>query len=142
MKTHHQPNVVPCLRYADAVRAIDWLCEAFGMVCHMKVMGESDRVEHCQMVMPDGGMVMLGSSDKEGHYGEQIVAPSAFGDRNTQTIYVVVDDVHTHYKQAQAMDVKMLQPLEAKPYGGHGYDCYDLEGHIWSFGDYDPFADS
>ena len=44
MKTHHQPNVVPCLRYADAVRAIDWLGEAFGMVCHMKVMGESTRV--------------------------------------------------------------------------------------------------
>lgn len=24
--------------------------------------------------------------------------------------------------------------------GGRGYSCRDLEGHVWSFGDYDPLA--
>ncbi len=32
-------------------------------------------------------------------------------------------------------------PLEDKDYGGRGYSCRDLEGHVWSFGSYDPFAD-
>src|SRR5580704_12147338 len=25
-------------------------------------------------------------------------------------------------------------------YGGRGYTCRDLEGHIWSFGSYDPWV--
>ena len=32
-------------------------------------------------------------------------------------------------------------PLEDKDYGGRGYSCRDLEGHVWSFGSYDPFGD-
>ena len=27
-----------------------------------------------------------------------------------------------------------------KPYGGRGYAVRDPEGHIWSFGSYDPWA--
>jgi len=26
-------------------------------------------------------------------------------------------------------------------YGGRGYTCRDLEGHVWSFGTYDPWAE-
>ena len=26
-------------------------------------------------------------------------------------------------------------------YGGRGYTCLDLEGHLWSFGSYDPWSD-
>ena len=26
-----------------------------------------------------------------------------------------------------------------KDYGGRGYSCFDLEGHVWSFGSYDPW---
>ena len=26
------------------------------------------------------------------------------------------------------------------PYGGLGHTCRDIEGHIWTFGSYDPWA--
>jgi hypothetical protein len=29
---------------------------------------------------------------------------------------------------------------EDKPYGGRGYAARDPEGHVWSFGSYDPWA--
>lgn len=140
MPIHHQPTVIPCLRYVDAVRAIDWLGESFGLVCHLKIEDESGGIVHCQMKMPNGGMLMLGSAGGDSSYAEQVVAPSAVGNKNTQTIYVVVDDVRAHYEQAVSAGVKIMTVLEARSYGGQGYECYDLEGHIWSFGDYDPFA--
>jgi uncharacterized glyoxalase superfamily protein PhnB len=40
-----------------------------------------------------------------------------------------------------AAGAEIVLPLEDKDYGGRGYGCRDLEGHVWSFGDYDPFAD-
>ncbi|HEX7441145.1 MAG TPA: hypothetical protein VF319_13720 [Caldimonas sp.] len=26
-------------------------------------------------------------------------------------------------------------------YGGRGFSCFDLEGHLWAVGTYDPWAD-
>ena len=28
--------------------------------------------------------------------------------------------------------------LEEQPYGGKNYAAFDIEGHLWSFGSYDP----
>ncbi len=33
-----------------------------------------------------------------------------------------------------AIDLKM------EDYGGQGYSCYDIEGHLWNFGSYDPLS--
>ena len=33
-------TVIPALRYRDAPRAVDWLCEAFGFERHLVVEGE------------------------------------------------------------------------------------------------------
>lgn len=37
-------NVIPGLRYLDAPRAIDWLCEAFGFEKHLVVEGTAARL--------------------------------------------------------------------------------------------------
>jgi uncharacterized glyoxalase superfamily protein PhnB len=34
-----------------------------------------------------------------------------------------------------------MEPEDAD-YGGCGYTCVDLEGNVWTFGTYDPFAES
>jgi uncharacterized glyoxalase superfamily protein PhnB len=31
--------------------------------------------------------------------------------------------------------------VEDQDYGGRLYSCLDPEGHLWSFGTYDPWAD-
>lgn len=34
-----------------------------------------------------------------------------------------------------------MSPLKTEEYGGRGYACRDLEGHLWHFGTYDPWAE-
>ena len=29
--------------------------------------------------------------------------------------------------------------IKDEDYGGRGFSCYDLEGHLWNFGTYDPW---
>ncbi len=33
-------------------------------------------------------------------------------------------------------------PLKEEDYGGKNYSCWDPEGHLWSFGSYNPWTDS
>ena len=60
--------VIPCLRYADAPAAIDFLCAAFGFERHAVYPDDLDNsiIHHAQLILGEG-MVMLGSvKDMEG----------------------------------------------------------------------------
>lgn len=59
-------TIIPCLRYRDAVAAIDWLCNAFGFEKHLVVRGEDGVIEHAQLSFGNG-MIMIGST-REGVY--------------------------------------------------------------------------
>ena len=129
--------VIPTLRYADAAAAIDWLCAAFGFERHLVVPGEDGAVVHAQLTF-GSGMVMLGSA-RDDEYGRSQMSPAEIGGCNTQSPYVVVADVEAHHARAAAAGAEMVMPLADQ---GHGrmYTCRDPEGHLWSFGDYDPWV--
>ena len=91
-------SIVPCLRYRDALAAIDWLCRAFGFEKHA-VYADGDTVLHAQLVFGNG-MVMLGSADNAGEWGRHMAQPDEIGMRETQSACVVVADVDAHYAQA------------------------------------------
>jgi uncharacterized glyoxalase superfamily protein PhnB len=59
---------------------------------------------------------------------------------NTQGTYVVVADVDGHYARAKAAGAEIVLDLKKQDYGGRDYTCRDLEGHVWTFGTYDPWA--
>ena len=81
-------TIIPCLRYRDALAAIDWLCEAFGFEKHA-VYADGDTVHHAQLVFGNG-MVMLGSADNASEWGRQIAQPDEIGMRETQSACVIV----------------------------------------------------
>jgi uncharacterized glyoxalase superfamily protein PhnB len=58
----------------------------------------------------------------------------------TQSIYLVVADADAHHAQAKAAGAEIVIPLVTQDYGGRDYTCRDIEGHIWTFGTYDPWA--
>lgn len=58
----------------------------------------------------------------------------------TQGIYVVVDDPDLHYERAEAAGAQIVVGLTDQDYGSREYSARDLEGNIWSFGTYDPYA--
>jgi uncharacterized glyoxalase superfamily protein PhnB len=135
-------NVIPGLRYHDAAAAIEWLCRAFGFQKQLVVPGEQEgAIAHAQLRYGNG-MIMLGTAQTHGGgFDELMTTPRQTGGRSTQSAYVIVEDPDAHHARAVAAGAEVVMPLEDKDYGGRGYSCRDLEGHVWSFGDYDPFAD-
>jgi len=139
--TNATPTIIPALRYQDAPKAVDWLCRAFGFERHMVVPGEGDSIAHAQLRLGNG-MLMLGSDGKhESAYDELVRTPEKVGGANTQTLYVVVDDPDAHCERARAAGAEIVMPPRDEDYGGRGYTCRDLEGHVWTFGSYDPLAE-
>jgi uncharacterized glyoxalase superfamily protein PhnB len=132
--------IIPALRYRDAPKAIDWLCRAFGFERHLVVPGEGDAIAHAQLTF-GGGMLMLGSAATHGGGFDALVkTPAEVGGVGTQSIYLVVDDADAHLARARAAGAEIVLDIGDKEYGGRDYTCRDLEGHVWTFGTYDPWA--
>jgi uncharacterized glyoxalase superfamily protein PhnB len=132
-------TVIPCLSYEDAHRAIEWLCRHFGFTKRAVYEGEDGKVVHAELSFGNG-MIMLGSSDKASEYGKLMALPKDIGGRQTQTISVIASKPDEIYRNAKAAGAEIVLDIEDKPYGGRGFTCRDLEGHVWSFGSYDPWA--
>ena len=59
---------------------------------------------------------------------------------NTQTLYLIVDDVDAHCARARAAGATIFVEPHDPGYGGRVYGAHDPEGNAWSFGSYDPLA--
>lgn len=130
--------VIPCLRYRDAVAAIAWLCDTFGFDRHLVVPGDDGTIAHAQLSF-GGGMIMLGSA-VDSEYGRLIRQPDQIGDASTQSVYMVIADVDALYLRAKNAGARIVIGIKDEDYGGRGFSCLDPEGHLWSFGSYDPWA--
>ena len=125
------PNVFPCVKYRDATAAIAWLERAFGFEPSLVVPGEGTSVAHAQL-RNGAGMVMCGSATAPDPANPWTTAE--FG------IYVRVDDVDAHHARAVAAGAEVVRPPADTDYGAREYSVRDLEGRLWSFGTYDPYA--
>jgi uncharacterized glyoxalase superfamily protein PhnB len=132
-------TVIPSLRYRDASAMIDWLCNAFGFE-KQAVYADGNIVQHAQLTFGKG-MIMLGSVANESAWGERIAQPDEIGGREIQCRCLIVADCAAHYARAKAAGAEIVDELETKEYGGSGYGCRDPEGHLWWFGDYDPWEE-
>ena len=130
-------TIIPCLRYRNALAAIDWLCRAFGFEMSA-VYADGGTVHHAQLTFGNG-MIMLGSADSASQWGRQIVQPEEIGMRETQSPCVIVRDADAHCARAKAAGAQIVMDISDQDYGGRGYSCRDLEGHLWWFGSYDPW---
>ena len=132
-------TVIPVLRYRDAPAAIEWLCQTFGFEKHLVVPNDDGSVAHAQLSFGNG-MIMLGSVSKtETEFGRLMKQPDETGGAATQTAYVVVTDADAVYARAPAGGARIAMEIRDEDYGGRGFSCHDPEGHLWSFGTYDPW---
>jgi uncharacterized glyoxalase superfamily protein PhnB len=132
-------TLIPCLRYRDAPAAIDWLCKAFGFERHA-VYAEGQKVHHAQLVRGTA-MLMLGSASNDSAYGKLVRQPDEAG-CNTQSVYLAVPNADAVYASAKAAGARIAMDIVDQDYGGRGFSCFDLEGHLWSVGSYDPWKPS
>jgi uncharacterized glyoxalase superfamily protein PhnB len=132
-------TVIPCLRYRNAPAAIDWLCSTFGFEKQAVYPNPDGTIAHAQLTF-GSGMVMLGSVlEKESEWGRLIKQPDQIGGAETQSAYVIVPDADAIYAKAKSAGAEILVDIKDEDYGGRGFTCRDLEGHIWNFGTYDPW---
>jgi uncharacterized glyoxalase superfamily protein PhnB len=134
-------RIIPGLRYRHAPAAIDWLCSAFGFEKQLVVPGENDTIMHAQLTFGNS-MIMLGSV-RDNEVGDLMMKqPDEIGGAETQTSYLIVQDADAHYAKATAAGAQVVREIKDQDYGGRGYSCRDLEGHIWHIGTYDPWQEA
>ncbi|MES2413829.1 MAG: VOC family protein [Pseudomonadota bacterium] len=132
-------TLIPCLRYRDAPKAIDWLCEVFGFTKQAVYPNPDGSIAHAQLVL-GGGMIMLGSVTKEQtEWGKLIKQPDETGGFETQSPFVVVQDTDAVYARAKAAGATIVLDIKDEDYGARGFSCRDPEGHLWNVGDYNPW---
>lgn len=125
-------DIHPCLTYADADAAIEWLCRAFGFTKRLVVAGPDGTVQHSELSLGTG--VVMVSSPRPGR------PPPGQAGGYAATLSVYVPDPDRHFAQAVAAGASVTQPMRDEEYGARGYGVTDLEGHRWYFGDYRPGA--
>lgn len=132
-------NVISCMSYRDPNAAIEWLATAFGFTPHAVHRDDAGVVAHAQLTF-GAGMIMIGPHNKSEFSQRFMAMPAEASNRCTQAVYVIVDDVDAHHAQAVASGAEILIPPKDVDYGGRNYTARDPEGHVWSFGSYDPWA--
>lgn len=139
-RTKNGSVIIPTLRYKDVSNAIEWLCNAFGFEKHLVVPGENETIVHAQLTFGNA-MIMLGP-ENDNEYGQLVTAPVDLNGMNTQAPYIIVEHIDEHYQKAVQEGAEIILGIKEEDYGGRGYICRDKEGHIWSFGSYNPWNDS
>ncbi len=131
-------TVIPAFRYRDARAAIEWLCKVFGFTRHAVYEGASGEINHAELEL-GGGMIMLGSM-KDDEHGRRFKTPEELGGVETSSTYIVVADADAVYARAQAAGATIVRPIQDMDYGSREFAVADPEGHTWSVGTYDPWA--
>ena len=123
----------------DAPKAIAWLCSVFGFEQHLVVANEDGTIAHAQLSFGNG-MIMLGSVLKvDNDFGRLIKQPDEIVGMETQSPYLIVADADAVYQRAKAAGARIELEIKDEDYGGRGFSCRDLEGHLWNVGTYDPW---
>jgi len=133
------PRISPTLFYDDAAAAIDWLCRAFGFDVRLKVEGDKGRIEHSELVL-DQGLIMVAESRATVPRPDTAPrrSPKSVGGANTQALMVFVDDADAHCARARAAGATIFMEPEVHDYGAdywadRSYGAVDPEGHAWWF---------
>jgi len=117
--------VWPSLAARNARALIDFYVEAFGFTISA-LYGEGDSVDHCEILWPLGGGIMLGDERPDG--GSLIAG--TFG------AYVVTDNPDALHDRAIAAGATLVRALNDTDYGSREFSVRDPEGNRWSFGTY------
>jgi uncharacterized glyoxalase superfamily protein PhnB len=133
------PRISSAVFYDDAAAAIDWLCRAFGFEVRLKVEGPGGRIEHSELVLGEG-LIMVGSAGGKSQRPAPLPcsSPRAVGGVNTQTLCVFVDDADAHCARARAAGATIAEEPTTQDHGSEywadrTYRAIDLEGHHWWF---------
>jgi uncharacterized glyoxalase superfamily protein PhnB len=125
------------MRYRDVAAAADWLCTAFGFETQTVLTDDAGRTLYAQLTF--GRALLMLAPVGDSPIEKFMKQPDEIGGAETQSTYFVVADADAHHAGARAAGAEIVLAVEDDDFGGRGYTCRDPEGHIWTFGTYDPW---
>lgn len=132
-------TVIPSVLYRDANAGIEWLKSVLGFTEHVVYRNAEGVVEHAELLLGNG-MLMLGTAGRNKETADWMALPAEVGGKNTGVIYLIVSNCTPVWERAVASGAELLMPLQTMSYGGQAFTVRDPEGHVWSLGEYDPWA--
>lgn len=131
-------SLTAAMRYRDVAAAVEWLRSRLGFDLHSSVRDDDGVMVYAQVAFGNA-MVMLAPIQDTAldHYMRQ---PDEIGGAETQSCYFYIADAAAHFAKAKKAGAEIILSLEPYDSGGEGYSCRDPEGHIWTFGNFDPWG--
>ncbi len=128
------PRVSPSIIYQEAGKAIDFLVAAFGFDIRLRIEGEGGRIEHSELTIGDGVVMVSDEKPDRTHFK----SPRSVGGMTTGSLMVYVDDADAHCTRARAHGATIGTEPKTTDYGedywtDRGYEAIDPEGHRWYF---------
>jgi uncharacterized glyoxalase superfamily protein PhnB len=130
-------GLVPLIRYRDVAAAVDWLSTAFGFEKRNIVTDPDGSIAYAELSY-GRGIVMLGPVGQS-NLDRLLKQPDEVGGAGTQSVYVAVDDVESHFKHARGAGADIVLEFGSEEAGDRAYAARDPEGHVWNFGAYSPW---
>jgi len=117
--------ITPYLLYEDGNAAVDFLTRAFGFAENVRSRSPEGRTWHAELALGEGTIYL-------GEPGGDYRSPKRLGAATT-SIYVIVDDVDTHFEHAKSAGAEIVNDPADQEYGDRRYFARDPEGHEWFF---------
>jgi uncharacterized glyoxalase superfamily protein PhnB len=140
MSSSHSISLMPAIPYRDLNTAIEWLSRAFNFSTKHVVKLPQGGVAFAQLGSRDASVLIfpIAHSEVEGFFKH----PDEIGGAQTQSCYLIVEDIEKHHARAVAAGATIVATLRDYDHGGREYSCRDLDGHIWTFGTSDPVREA
>ena len=119
-------QIIPQLSARDVDAYLEFLGEAFGFEV-TEYWRDPNDPDHVNVEAAyEGAVVGIGRAGSDRPGGTDPSLPHI-------GLYVVVDDVDTHYERARAAGATITFELSDQPWGHRMYGAVDPEGHEWGF---------
>lgn len=127
--------LMPVMRYRDCNKAVDFLTRVFGFAEGNAYRDEKGNVMHAELWFGNGGIMIGPVADTP--FGKVMRQPDQAGGV-TASFFCVVNDPDAHHARTQQAGFEIFMPLRDESYGSREYSVKDPEGHVWTFGTYEP----
>ncbi len=128
----------PGMRYRDVDKAVGFLCRAFAFELRTTEKGADGKTIYAELSF--GSTIIMIAAASGFDMDRFMAQPGDIGGAETQCCYYVVDDIDAQYARARHAGCDIVIDMQTRPNGARAFTCRDIEGHLWCFGTYDPWA--
>ncbi|MBL3561006.1 VOC family protein [Rhodovulum sulfidophilum] len=131
--------IIPAIRYRDPEAALLFLVGVLGLDEHAVRRDDDGAFLHAELRLGDG-LVSIRGLAGQGRPAAPPADPAGRAGPGSMTIYAVVPDpAHLHARVLES-GAQIVAPLSGEGPGGSAFSVADPEGHVWTFGSYNPLS--